>query len=84
MAASRKVASLGLLLPYLKPYRGRVALAAVALVAASGLVLGLGQGCGIWSTRASAAAAPRRSTAPRWRCSAWSRRWPRPPAAASS
>ncbi|MDN3566797.1 ABC transporter transmembrane domain-containing protein [Paeniroseomonas aquatica] len=44
MAASRKVASLGLLLPYLKPYRGRVALAAVALVAASGLVLGLGQG----------------------------------------
>ncbi|MDB5373961.1 MAG: transporter [Belnapia sp.] len=43
-AASRKVASLGLLLPYLRPYRGRVALAGLALVAASALVLGLGQG----------------------------------------
>jgi ATP-binding cassette subfamily B protein len=38
------VASLGLLLPYLKPYLGRVVLAGVALIAASGLVLGLGQG----------------------------------------
>ena len=44
MAARQKVASLGLLLPYLKPYIGRVVLAGVALIAASGLVLGLGQG----------------------------------------
>ncbi len=39
-----RLASLGLLLPYLRPYRGRVALAGLALVAAAGLTLGLGQG----------------------------------------
>ena len=42
--ASPRVSSLGLLLPYLRPYRGRVALAGLALLAAAGLVLGLGQG----------------------------------------
>jgi ATP-binding cassette subfamily B protein len=36
--------ALGLLLPLLRPYRGRVALAGLALVSAAGLVLGLGQG----------------------------------------
>jgi ATP-binding cassette subfamily B protein len=45
MAATRaSLASLGLLLPYLRPYWGRVALAGLALVAAAGLTLGLGQG----------------------------------------
>jgi ATP-binding cassette subfamily B protein len=39
-----RLASLGLLLPYLRPYWGRVALAGLALVAAAGLTLGLGQG----------------------------------------
>ncbi|MBL6458414.1 ATP-binding cassette domain-containing protein [Belnapia sp. T6] len=42
--ARARLAALGLLLPYLRPYRGRVALAGLALVLASGLVLGLGQG----------------------------------------
>jgi ATP-binding cassette subfamily B protein len=42
--ARARVASLRLLLPYLRPYLGRAALAGVALVAAAGLVLGLGQG----------------------------------------
>jgi hypothetical protein len=41
---ARQLASLGLLLPYLRPYWGRVALAGLALVAAAGLTLGLGQG----------------------------------------
>ena len=36
--------ALRLLLPYLRPYRGRVLLAGVALLAAAGLTLGLGQG----------------------------------------
>jgi len=36
--------ALRLALPYLRPYRGRVAAAGLALVAAAGLVLGLGQG----------------------------------------
>ena len=44
LAGRARVASLGLLLPYLRPYRGRVALAGLALAAAAGLVLGLGQG----------------------------------------
>ena len=39
-----RLSSLGLLLPYLRPYRGRVALAGLALTAAAGLTLGLGQG----------------------------------------
>ncbi|MCO6417023.1 ATP-binding cassette domain-containing protein [Siccirubricoccus sp. KC 17139] len=39
-----RIASLGLLLPYLRPYRGRVCLAALALLLSSGLVLSLGQG----------------------------------------
>ena len=39
-----RLGALGLLLPLLRPYRGRVALAGVALVSAAGLVLGLGQG----------------------------------------
>ncbi|WP_052213648.1 ABC transporter transmembrane domain-containing protein [Belnapia sp. F-4-1] len=39
-----RLSSLGLLLPYLRPYRGRVALAGLALAAAAGLTLGLGQG----------------------------------------
>ena len=39
-----RLGALGLLLPLLRPYRGRVALAGVALVAAAGLVLGIGQG----------------------------------------
>ena len=38
------LAALGMLLPLLRPYRGRVALAGFALVAAAGLVLGIGQG----------------------------------------
>ena len=41
---SRNIASLGLLLPYLRPYAGRTAGAAAALLAAAGLVLMLGQG----------------------------------------
>ena len=44
MATPARVASLRLLLPCLRPYLGRVALAGVALVSAAGLVLGLGQG----------------------------------------
>ncbi|TDH62659.1 ATP-binding cassette domain-containing protein [Dankookia rubra] len=51
MAAAReqhdtppRITALRRLLPYLAPYRGRVLLAAVALLLASGLVLGLGQG----------------------------------------
>lgn len=44
-AASRPpLGALRLMLPLLRPYRGRVALAALALVSAAGLVLGLGQG----------------------------------------
>ncbi len=39
-----RVASLVLLLPYMRPYRWRVAAAAASLLAASGLLLGLGQG----------------------------------------
>ncbi|SDB33965.1 ABC transporter transmembrane domain-containing protein [Belnapia rosea] len=42
--ARARLASLGLLLPYLRPYRGRVALAGLALVLAAGMLLGLGQG----------------------------------------
>ena len=38
------VSSLGLLLPYLRPYRGRTLGATVALLLAAGLVLTLGQG----------------------------------------
>ncbi len=38
------VQSLRLLLPYLRPYAGRVLAASVALLMAAGLVLGLGQG----------------------------------------
>jgi ATP-binding cassette subfamily B protein len=38
------LAALRMLLPLLRPYRGRVALAGFALVAAAGLVLGIGQG----------------------------------------
>ena len=45
MAAKRnRVASLGLMLPYLRPYLWRVAGASVALLLAAGLMLGLGQG----------------------------------------
>ena len=40
----RKLGSLRLILPYLAAYRGHVALAGVALVAAVGLVLAVGQG----------------------------------------
>ena len=39
-----RITALRRLLPYLAPYRGRVLLAAVALLLAAGLVLGLGQG----------------------------------------
>ena len=39
-----RITALRSLLPYLRPYRGRVVLAAVALLLAAGLVLGLGQG----------------------------------------
>ncbi|MFC7476059.1 ABC transporter transmembrane domain-containing protein [Dankookia sp. GCM10030260] len=39
-----RLAALRQLLPYLRPYRGRVALAAIALLLAAGLVLGIGQG----------------------------------------
>jgi ATP-binding cassette subfamily B protein len=42
--AVARLAALRRLLPYLRPYRGRVALAAIALLLAAGLVLGLGQG----------------------------------------
>ena len=41
---SSSLTALRLLFPFLRPYRGRVALASVVLVLASGLVLGLGQG----------------------------------------
>jgi ATP-binding cassette subfamily B protein len=40
----RSVASLRVILPYLRPYAGRTAAAAVALLVAAGLVLLLGQG----------------------------------------
>lgn len=40
----RRIASLALLLPYLRAHAGRVALAAVALLLAAGMVLALGQG----------------------------------------
>ena len=40
----RRVAALGLLWPFLRPYRGRAFGAAAALAVAAGLVLGLGQG----------------------------------------
>lgn len=43
-APAARLAALRSLLPYLRPYRGRVALAAIALLLAAGLVLGLGQG----------------------------------------
>ncbi len=39
-----RVAALGLLFPFLRPYRGRALGAAAALAIAAGLVLGLGQG----------------------------------------
>ncbi|WP_149535976.1 ABC transporter transmembrane domain-containing protein [Siccirubricoccus phaeus] len=39
-----RIVSLGLLLPFLRPYRGRVVLAGLALLLASELVLSLGQG----------------------------------------
>ncbi|MFZ4410593.1 MAG: ABC transporter transmembrane domain-containing protein, partial [Paracraurococcus sp.] len=39
-----RITALRSLLPYLRPYRGRVVLAAVVLLLAAGLVLGLGQG----------------------------------------
>ena len=39
-----RISSLRLLLPYLRPYRSRVAGASLALLVAAGLVLGLGQG----------------------------------------
>ena len=39
-----RLATLRRLLPYLRPYRGRVALATVFLVLAAGFVLGIGQG----------------------------------------
>ncbi len=42
--ASKNPASLRLLLPYLRPYRGQVAGAAASLLVAAGLVLGIGQG----------------------------------------
>nr|WP_315898701.1 ABC transporter transmembrane domain-containing protein [Siccirubricoccus deserti] len=38
------MASLALLLPFLRPYRGRVVLAGLALLVAAGLMLSLGQG----------------------------------------
>ncbi len=41
---STRVTSLRLILPYLRPYAGRVVLAGVALMSAAGLVLALGQG----------------------------------------
>ncbi|HEY4254563.1 MAG TPA: ABC transporter transmembrane domain-containing protein [Roseomonas sp.] len=40
----RRVASLALLFPYLRAHAGRVAIAAIALLLASGMVLALGQG----------------------------------------
>lgn len=40
----RRIASLALLLPYLRAHAGRVALAAIALLLAAGMVLALGQG----------------------------------------
>ncbi len=44
-AAKRpRIGSLGFLLPYLMPYRGRVVAATVALLIAAGLVLAIGQG----------------------------------------
>ena len=43
-ARSNRIASLGLMLPYLRPYSWRVAGATVSLMLAAGLVLGLGQG----------------------------------------
>jgi ATP-binding cassette subfamily B protein len=43
-ATRTRLASLRLLLPHLRPYAGRVALAATALLAAAGLLLGIGQG----------------------------------------
>ena len=42
-AARADLGALRLALPYLRPYRGRVALAGVALVMAAGLVLAIGQ-----------------------------------------
>ncbi len=39
-----RIGSLAVLLPYLRPYRWRVAGASVALLATSGLLLGIGQG----------------------------------------
>lgn len=41
---TRKLSALGILLPYMRPYRGRALGAAVALAVAAGLVLLLGQG----------------------------------------
>ncbi|WP_421990140.1 ABC transporter transmembrane domain-containing protein [Roseococcus sp.] len=43
-ARSRSVASLRLILPYLKPYAGRAVAAALALLVAAGLLLLIGQG----------------------------------------
>jgi hypothetical protein len=39
-----RLSSLGLLLPYMRPYRGRVLAAMAALLLAAGLLLGIGQG----------------------------------------
>ena len=44
MTEPHGLTALRLLLPYLRPYRARVAAASVALLLAAGLVLGLGQG----------------------------------------
>jgi len=44
VSSRARIASLTLLLPYLRPYRGHVVGASVALLAAAGLVLAIGQG----------------------------------------
>jgi ATP-binding cassette subfamily B protein len=44
MARRVNAASLRLMLPYLRPYRGQIAAASLALLVAAGLVLGIGQG----------------------------------------
>ena len=70
-------------MPFLRPYRGRVMLAGVALVLAAGLVLALGQGLRHLIDAGFASASPARLEPPPSGCSASSPASASPPAGAT-